>query len=203
MIQKKISDSTPRDENDVNLNFDTNDELNNSLENFFKNRNGEIDKTKYIPMEINLKEEDKKKNISKFFNYENNKDIKTKLEKLLFLKKDDEDMDEQDEENCKDKEVITLFYQVLALVSECILSYYNGEKFLDNLLNKGMYRKDIFDKCRDEDFPEFFNLTLTKILDKYQNSLIELTLKELEKEMESQFNYLYDQYEKRRNFKAK
>ena len=195
MIQKKIIDTTPRDENDMNLNFDTNDELNNSLENFFKNRNGEIDKTKYIPMEIKLKNEDKNKNISKFFNYENNKDIKTKLEKLLFLKKDDDDMDEQDEENCKDKEVITLFYQVLALISECILSYYNGEKFLDNLLNKGMYRKDIFDKCRDEDFPEFFNLTLTKILDKYQNSLIELTLKELEKEMESQFNYLYDQYE--------
>ena len=193
MIQKQISDSTPRDENDIN--FDTNDELNNSLENFFKNRNGEIDKTKYIPMEINLRKEDKNKNISKFFNYENNKDIKTKLKKLLFLKKDDDDMDEQDEENCKDKEVITLFYQVLALISECILSYYNGEKFLDNLLNKGMYRKDIFDKCRDEDFPEFFNLTLTKILDKYQNSLMELTLEEFKKEMESQFNYLYDQYE--------
>ena len=38
MIQKKISDSTPKDENDIN--FDTNDELNNSLENLFKNRNG-------------------------------------------------------------------------------------------------------------------------------------------------------------------
>ena len=53
MIQKKISDSTPKDENDIN--FDTNDELNNSLENLFKNRNGEIDKNKYIPIDYMLR----------------------------------------------------------------------------------------------------------------------------------------------------
>ena len=188
MIQKNIYDTTPKDENDIN--FDTNDELNNSLENLFKNRNGETDITKYVPQDIVLKkEENHMRNLSSFFN---NKNIKRKLEDLLFLKKNDED---DDDEQYNDEETIKLFYQVLALISECILSYYNGVELLNNLLIKDIYRKEIFGECTDEHFPIFFNITLTKILDKYQNSLIERTLGEIEEEMKNTFNALYAQYE--------
>ena len=60
---------------------------------------------------------------------------------------------------------------------------------MDNLLNKCQYRDTIFSRCKDEDFPKFFNITLTKIMDKYQNSLEEKSLKEFEKEIEKMFNY--------------
>ena len=70
-----------------------------------------------------------------------------------------------------DNQIIKLFYQVLALISECILSYNNGLRLLENLLILNKYKNSTFRKCRDEDFPIFFNLTLTKILDRYQNSL--------------------------------
>ena len=195
-IQKDLSNgTTPRDENDpANTNFDTNDELNNSLENLFKNRNGEIDKDKYISKDIKLKFENKNmKNISDFFDYKNKKEIKRKLKDLLFLKKNDEN--EKKKEKYNDEEAIKLFYQVLALISECILSYYNGVEFLDNLIFKGKYKDDIFTKCTNEDFPIFFNITLTKILDKYQNSLDEMTIQEFEKEMKSTFDALYARYE--------
>ena len=81
----------------------------------------------------------------------------------------------------------------MALVSECILSYYNASKFIENLLND-KYRNTIFQQCRIEDFPKFFNLTLNKILDKYQNSLEEKSLPDFENEMKKIFNLLYDQY---------
>ena len=197
MIKKKDvnNESTPRD--DIDINFDTNDELNNSLENLFKNRKGQLNEEKYIVIkEIKLKEEDKNmKNLSYFFNYDKNKEIKRALKDLKFLKKNDEKEEDKDQKKYNDDNVIKLYYQVLALISECILSYYNGVAFLDNLLLKKKYRKDIFKKCTNEDFPVFFNITLTKILDKRQNSLKEISLPELEEEMENTFKYLYDQYE--------
>ena len=195
MIKKNLNtDSTPRDDNDMN--FDTNDELNNSLENLFKNRSGELEKDKYSNIEIKLKYEDKNmKNISYYFDYDNNNDIKRALKDLKFLKKNDVKNEDEEQKKYNDENVIRLYYQVLALISECILSYYNGVEFLDNLLFKKKYRKDIFEKCTNEDFPIFFNITLTKILDKKQNSLKEITIPELEEEMKNTFKYLYDQYE--------
>ena len=127
-------------------------------------------------------------NLSDFFNYENNEDIKTKLKKYLFLKK-------EKNSEINDEEVIKLFYQILAFVSENILSYYNAIKFLDNFLIQGQYKDTTFDKCKDEDFPKFFNITLTKIMDKFQNSLEEKSLKEFEEEIKKTFNLLYAQYE--------
>ena len=225
MIEKKTTMETPENENDVN--FDTNEELFNTLENLFKNRSGETDKNKFIEKDIVLKVKDEKEkmnNLSDFFDYnsENKKDIKRKLKDLNFLtknekqkksKKNDDDNDsekedekkeekeeeeeEKEEENEKynDQEVIKLFYQVVALVSELILSYYNGVKLLRNLLIENKYRDDIFEKCTNEIFPIFFNLTLTKILDKYQNSFKEKSLKRFEKEMTRNFKALYAFYE--------
>ena len=197
MIEKNINNSTPKDDGDIN--FDTNEELNNSLENLFKSRSGETDTNKYINKDIKLLFEKKDmKNISYYFNYENNKDIKRKLKDLYFLKKNknnNEENEEKPKEKYNDEQVINLFYQVLALISECILSYYNGVKFLNNLLFENKYKNDIFRECTNEEFPIFFNITLTKILDRFQNSLKEKTINELEIEMKNTFESLYSQYE--------
>ena len=87
MIKKNLNnESTPKDDTDIN--FDTNDELNNSLENLFKNRNGELNVDKYINTEIKLKYEDKNmKNISDFFDYENDKNIKRAVKRFKIFKK--------------------------------------------------------------------------------------------------------------------
>ena len=198
MIQKDLNETTPQNENEAiaNINFDTNDELKNSLENLFKNRNGEIDKEKYIDKNIIVKYEDEKiknNHLSNFFHYKTDKKIKRQLKDLNFLQKRQNQDDEDKKYN--DEEVIKLFYQVIALISENILSYYNGVKFLDNLLIENKYKDDIFKKCTNEIFPSFFNITLTKILDKYQNSLKEKNIGEFEIEMKNTFEALYAQYE--------
>ena len=185
MLQKNIEiEKEKKDE----INLDTNEELCHSLENLFKNRKGEIEKYKYVKKHITLKIEDKNsRNLRYFFNYKKNEEIKKKLEELFFLK------EKPNAEN--DEEVIKLFYQTLSLISENILSYFNGKVFLEKLLINNNYRKDIFEKCTNDNFPIFFNITLTKILDKYQNSLEEKSLKEFETEMKNIFNLLYAQYE--------
>ena len=225
MIEKKNIMETPENDNDIN--FDTNEELFNTLENLFKNRSGETDTNKFQQKDIVLKFQDEKEkmnNLTDFFDYnsENKKEIKRKLKDLNFLsknqnqkkskknnddsasekegekeeeKEEEEEEKEEEKEKYNDQEVIKLFYQVVALVSECILSYYNGVKLLNNLLIENKYKEDIFEKCTNEIFPIFFNLTLTKILDKYQNSLQEKSLKDFEGEMKSTFDALYAQYE--------
>ena len=167
-------------------NLDRIDNFFNFLKNLFQSGRGE---EKLFKKNIKLKIEDKNMlNIRDYFNYQNNKTVKKNLKKFLFLKK-------EKNHELNDEETIKLFYQILAFVSENILSYYNAVKFLDNFLIKGQYKDTIFAKCNDEDFPKFFNITLTKIMDKFQNSLEEKTLKEFEKEIEKTFNLLYAQYE--------
>ena len=203
MLEKDTND-TPYDEFENYENFDTNTELASSFENLFRDINGQVDDKKYIKQCPRYKFKDSKfKDLSYYFNYNKNKEIKKKLIELRFLKEQDEEeeMEESNEENDDEKieesseeenQVIKLFYQILALVSECILSYYNASNLLDKLL-LGNYRNSIFDKCSYEEFPKFFNLTLNKILDKYQNSGEEKSLKEFEEEMKNIFNLLYIQ----------
>ena len=97
----------------------------------------------------------------------------------------------------EDENVIKLFYQIVALVSEGILSYYNAIEFVENILfnKKNNYSDIIFSKCENiDEYPIFFNLTLTKILEKYQNSLEEKTLSSFEYELQTTFNGLYAEY---------
>ena len=201
MIEKDqgITPKEDFDFNNNNENFDNNEELNNSLENLLKNKNRDIEKDKDKKIDFQKKTT---KDLSYYFNYEENKNVKEQLINLCFLKDEEERNENEFIEIEKDKnieniinenQVIKLFYQILALVSECILSYYNASRLLDKLL-KGEYIKTIF-KCRYEDFPKFFNLTLNKILDKYQNSLEEKSLAEFEEEMKNIFELLYAQYE--------
>ena len=97
----------------------------------------------------------------------------------------------------EDEEVIKLFYQIIALISEGILSYYNAIEFVENILFKKSknYLEVIFSQCQNiKDYPTFFNLTLTKILEKYQNSLEEQSLSSFEYELQTTFNGLYTEY---------
>jgi len=158
---------------------DSIDNLEYSFKNLFNSGRGKEKLIKKFDIKLNEENKDMLE-IKDFF--------KSNLEKFGFIKKEKND-------EINDEESIKLFYQILALVSENILSYYNAAKFLDNFLEKGMYRTTIFSKCKDEDFPKFFNITLTKILDKYQNSFEEKTLKEFEEEMKNIFKILYAQYE--------
>ena len=174
------------DKENKSNNLDNIENLGNTFKNLFNNGKGG---EKYVRKNINLKDEnDNLWKIKDFFKYEEYDYIKNNLNKFGFLK-------EEKNGEINDEEVIKLFYQVLAFISENILSYYNAAKFLNNFLIKGEYKSTIFSDCNDEDFPKFFNITLTKILDKYQNSLEEKSLKEFEKELKNTFRILYAQYE--------
>ena len=207
MLEKDTND-TPCDEYDNYENFDTNAELTSSLGNLFIDINGQVDeKKKFIKQCPIYKPKISQKALSFYFNYNKNKEVKKKLVQLKFLKEQDEEEEEiesneendnktTEESNEDENQVTKLFYQILALVSECILSYYNASKFLEKLFSSNYdYRNTIFDKCKYEQFPKFFNLTLNKILDRYQNSGEEKSLKEFEEEMKNTFNSLYTQNE--------
>ena len=194
---------------------DTIEQLKNSLGKIFLDENEIIDRKKFQHLSnINIVSENEiKKNyyeggkyeLSDYFKYNSDQKIYQILKDLKFIK-DENDISIGDDNNetelikdkkPKDEEVIKLFYQLVALVSEGILSYYNAIEFAENILfqkNKD-YRKEIFSQCKNiNEYPTFFNLTLTKILEKYQNSLEEQTLLSFEYELQTTFNGLYAEY---------
>ena len=194
---------------------DTIEQLKNSLGKIVLDENEIIDKRKFQHLSyINIVSENEiKKNyykegkyeLSDYFRYNSDKKIFQILKDLKFIKDENEisnNDDNLEEETIKgkkpeDEDVIKLFYQIAALVSEGILSYYNAIEFSENILfqkNKD-YLKEIFSQCINiNEYPIFFNLTLTKILEKYQNSLEEQTLSSFEYELQTTFNGLYAEY---------
>ena len=194
---------------------DTIEQLKNSLGKIVLDENEIIDKKKFQHLSyINIVSENEiKKNyykggkyeLSDYFRYNSDKKIFQILKDLKFIKDENEISNNDDnieEEEIKgkkpeDEDVIKLFYQIAALVSEGILSYYNAIEFSENILfqkNKD-YLKEIFSQCINiNEYPIFFNLTLTKILEKYQNSLEEQTLSSFEYELQTTFNGLYAEY---------
>ena len=208
------------DNNNVNDSFT---QLKNELGNIFLSNNSIIDKNKFKHLNnINIVNENYiKKNyykegkyeLSDYFRYKSDEKIHQILKDLKFIKdKNDDDLNEDNNENenknnnnneinkgnkPEDEEVIKLSYQVIALVSEGILSYYNAIEFVENILfqkNKN-YLKEIFSQITNiNDYPTFFNLTLTRILEKYQNSLEEKTLPSFEYELKTTFDSVYAEY---------
>ena len=200
---------------------DTIRQLQNELGNLFLSNNNIIDPKKFqhIPS-INIVKENEIKigyfkegkfELSDYFKYKSNLEIYNILKELRFIKESkDENKENEDKLNLdidndeitkgkkpEDEEVIKLVYQIVALVSEGILSYYNAIEFSENLLFKKNkdYLKEIFSQCSNiDEYPIFFNLTLTKILEKYQNSLEEKTLSSFEYELQTTFNGLYAEY---------
>ena len=218
LVEKK-----ERDINDKKKNYyfsginDTNEEFNRILTSLLKNYNDEIDKTKYIyKEEISFLEESQFKKLKKYlkqnyelsnyFKYESNIDIKNIFENLNFIKAKEEQKESNEEDNNypsditekipPDENLIKLYYQILSLISEGILSYYTALEFVENIIyNKSKnYKETIFEICTSEDYPLLFNLTLEKILDKYQNSLSEKSLQKFESELSFTFNSVYKQY---------
>ena len=215
LVEKK-----ERDVNDKRKNYfysginDTNEEFSRIISSLFKNYNNEIDDTKFIYkeeipflQECEFKKMKKyiKENyeLSNYFKYNSNKEIKDKFESLNFIKKPEQNQIEAEENSFNEKEpkpsdenLIKLYYQILSLISEGILSYYTAMEFVENILyNKSQnYKETIFKICQENDYPLLFNLSLEKLLDKYQNSLEEKTLKKFETDLSFTFNSVYRQY---------
>ena len=189
------------------FNNDSNEELLDYIGNLFTNKNDIIDRKKFrhvskikiIPKNEITKNCYKggKYELSDYFRYNSDENICKILKELKFIRDVNDYLDYYDNKKLPlDEEVIKLNYQILALVSEGILSYYNAIEFIENILfqKKKDYRKTIFEPCYDLDFPVFFNLTLTKILNKFQNSLEEKNLSSFELILESTFKALYSEY---------
>ncbi len=213
LIEKKDNKQNEKKKNN-NQQSDTNEDLIKVLAGLFKNYNDENDESKFIYMPtIPIYEENNFKidkkflkinyELSDYFKYDTNIEIKNKLIELKFIKINDKSKNEDDkyENDMKlkipeDENAIKLYYQILSLISEGILSYYNAISFVENILfNKNKnYKTSIFKKCKDEEYPILFNLTLEKILDKYQNSLEEKTLLQFEKDLSVLFKSVYKQY---------
>ena len=204
-----ISNNNNGNDNIVNEN-DSIEELVDYLGNLFVNKNDIIDRKKFQHIsKIKIKtEEEIKKNyykegkyeLSNYFRYNSDEKIKNSLKKLKFIR-DEKDYiyyydDGDNRKKPLDEEVIKLYYQILALISEGILSYYNAIEFVENILfqkNKD-YRNTIFKLSNDQDYPTFFNITLTKILNRFQNSLEEKDLVSFEKILETTFKAIYAEY---------
>ena len=180
---------------------DSIEHLQDSLGTIFAENDLAIDRKKFIHQnEIKIYSEkdikssfykEGKYELSDYFRYNSDNKISEILKNLKFIKKQDNNIPD-------DEEVIKLFYQIIALVSEGILSYYTAIEFTENLLfqKKENYFSKIFSVLEDNKdlYPIFFNLTLTKILNKYQNSLEEQTLSIFESNLKNTFKALYAEY---------
>ena len=220
LVEKK-----ERDINEKRKNYyfsginDTNEEFSRVLSSLFKDYNNENDKTKFVYREeIPFLEENEFKlmmkytkenyELSNYFKYESNPEIKNIFIELKFIKKEeeltnqDDEIDIDDRSNIKEKipldeNLIKLYYQILSTISEGILSYYNAIEFAENIIysKSKNYKETIFNPITNpEDYPLLFNLSLEKLLDKYQNSSEEKSLKQFESDLEFTFNSVYKQY---------
>ena len=181
-------------------------QLQNSLGSIFINRSGNIDRKRYqlyskinIHLEENIIKNNYKKELSEYFKYNSDKKLFDIFTKLKFIRGENDYIYYYENDNKNkplDEELIKLYYQILALISEGILSYYTAIEFVENILfqKKKDYYKEIFQESSDIDYPTFFNLTLTKILNRYQNSLEEKTLSEFELILKTTFKYIYSEY---------
>ena len=197
-----------KDDNKIVDENDTIEQLQKYLGNLFKTKgeNSNIDRKKYqlhskikIQSENDIIKNNYKKELSEYFKYNSDKKLFEIFSKLKFIRGENDYIYYYENDNKKkplDEELIKLYYQILALISEGILSYYTAIEFIENILfqKKRNYRKEIFKESSDQDYPTFFNLTLTKILNKYQNSLEEKSLNQFESIIESTFKYIYSIY---------
>ena len=206
--KERIADiKEPNNSYDHYYDNDSNEELLDYIGNLFTNKNDIIDRKKFrhvSKIKIISKNEITKNyykggkyELSDYFRYKSDENICKILKELKFIRDENDYLYYYDNKKLPlDEEVIKLNYQILALVSEGILSYYNAIEFIENILfqKKKDYRKTIFEPCLDLDYPVFFNLTLTKILNKFQNSLEEKNLSSFELILESTFKALYSEY---------
>ena len=121
--------------------------------------------------------------LSDYFNYSKYPKQKELFEKINLLS--------SKETKVPDLHIIKLYYQMFALISENILSYYNAIEFISKLQK---LRESYFSICSPEEFPVLLNETLTRILDSYQNMGTEFTLCEFDLKVKEKFESLYSDY---------
>ena len=206
ILLQKDKNIDPSQEND------TTENLQNSLGSIFALNEIEIDKKNFIHInglkifsEKEIKSSFYKEGqyeLGDYFRYNSDEKIHQILKNLNFIKQ--ENVEENNNDNNKnmkekpeDEELIKLFYQIVALVSEGVLSYYTAIELTENILfQKNVdYFTKIFSVLENKDlYPIFFNLVLTKLLNKFQNSLEEQTLPIFELNMKNAFDVLYAEY---------
>ena len=206
ILLQKDKNIDPSQEND------TTENLQNSLGSIFALNEIEIDKKNFIHInglkifsEKEIKSSFYKEGqyeLGDYFRYNSDEKIHQILKNLNFIKQENfEENNNDNNENMKEKpedeELIKLFYQIIALVSEGVLSYYTAIELTENILfQKNVdYFTKIFSVLENKDlYPIFFNLVLTKLLNKFQNSLEEQTLPIFELNIKNAFDALYAEY---------
>ena len=206
ILLQKDKNIDPSQEND------TTENLQNSLGSIFALNEIEIDKKNFIHInglkifsEKEIKSSFYKEGqyeLGDYFRYNSDEKIHQILKNLNFIKQENvEENNNDNNENMKEKpedeELIKLFYQIVALVSEGVLSYYTAIELTENILfQKNVdYFTKIFSVLENKDlYPIFFNLVLTKLLNKFQNSLEEQTLPIFELNIKNSFDALYAEY---------
>ena len=206
ILLQKDKNIDPSQEND------TTENLQNSLGSIFALNEIEIDKKNFIHInglkifsEKEIKSSFYKEGqyeLGDYFRYNSDEKINQILKNLNFIKQENvEENNNDNNENMKEKpedeELIKLFYQIVALVSEGVLSYYTAIELTENILfQKNVdYFTKIFSVLENKDlYPIFFNLVLTKLLNKFQNSLEEQTLPIFELNIKNAFDALYAEY---------
>ena len=199
ILLQKDKNIDPSQEND------TTENLQNSLGSIFALNEIEIDKKNFIHInglkifsEKEIKSSFYKEGqyeLGDYFRYNSDEKIHQILKNLNFIKQ--ENVEENMKEKPEDEELIKLFYQIDALVSEGVLSYYTAIELTENILfQKNVdYFTKIFSVLENKDlYPIFFNLVLTKLLNKFQNSLEEQTLPIFELNIKNAFDALYAEY---------
>ena len=199
ILLQKDKNIDPSQEND------TTENLQNSLGSIFALNEIEIDKKNFIHInglkifsEKEIKSSFYKEGqyeLGDYFRYNSDEKIHQILKNMNFIKQ--ENVEENMKEKPEDEELIKLFYQIDALVSEGVLSYYTAIELTENILfQKNVdYFTKIFSVLENKDlYPIFFNLVLTKLLNKFQNSLEEQTLPIFELNIKNAFDALYAEY---------
>jgi len=153
---------------------DTIEKMQYYLENLFIDKNNIVDSKKFqlfSEIKITNENEIKKNNykegkyeLSDYFKYKSDEKIYEILKKLKFIRNEQDSYESKVNDNEKnnkklplDEEVIKLNYQILALISEGILSYYNAIEFIENIIfqKKKDYRSTIFESSTDQEYPIF------------------------------------------------
>ena len=166
------------------------------------------DKIKIVPnINYNMDEDSMKKNsnyikymeLSEYFKYNSNQEIKQIFLNLGFLKeiKNEEiknKEEEEEEEKYDDIYILKFYYILLALISENIIGYYNAILFVEKFLfsKNENYKNTIFKEC--DNYPLLFCETLFKILQIYQTQYNEFTLLQFEEELSKKYEIISADY---------
>ena len=126
--------------------------------------------------------------LSDFFNFENHPKYLSRFKFLRFIKEN---------EKVPDIYIIKLYYVILALISENILSYFNAIELVQKILRLDDdidYKLKIFEESNNDEYPIFLTETLTRIIDSHQGSGKEYSISEFELLMREHFLFVYNNY---------